>query len=379
MDPNAQTPTVSTPELTQPVENTPPEKNKPKLSKKVILVISVIVISILLLGSVAGIYWYSNNSSTTKENIVSENQTPTPDPTASWDTYKNDAFGYTFNYPEGYEITDLGERDMYINRIGVPVGGQGGNQPFGSMIFYYRGVEGLENQSEIRRESVVLDTTVNGFPAKQVKSNSSLQYSISYYISDLNNKRVIKASIGTGGDTGYEESSFNTFNQILSTFKFINYDAGTKTPSDWKTYSDFENEYSIKYPPGWRIAEDDNWVGFGTPISGEDTAWTLSVYNKSDKNITEIIDDVGDQFTDRKQINESIIVNGTKATRVTTTTAQVKDWYSVIVIFESDDKLYALSNGATYDVILNSPILQLGEGYDFVSFQDFFSSFKIIK
>lgn len=149
----------------------------------------------------------------------------------------------------------------------------------------------------------------------------------------------------------------------------------TNPTSSWETYSNTQAGFSIKHPMGWRKAESDNWVGFGPQEIGEDVLWGVSFYNKSEKTIVEIKDDVGDQFSDRQQTEESITLNGLPATKVITTTNQFKDWYSVIIIIDTGNMLYSIGNGAQSDEALNKMLTtRTDKEYD-LSFEDFYSSF----
>lgn len=158
----------------------------------------------------------------------------------------------------------------------------------------------------------------------------------------------------------------------------------TPTPAinptaSWETYTNTAAEFNIKHPPGWRKVETENWVGFGPQEVGEDVFWGVSFYDKSVKTILEIKDEVGKQFSDRKQTEETVILEGLTATKVITTANEFEDWYSVTIIVESESKLYAIGNGAQTDTALNETLLKrIGNEYN-LSFEDFYSSFSLSK
>lgn len=154
--------------------------------------------------------------------------------------------------------------------------------------------------------------------------------------------------------------------------------APDKTVS-WDTYSNTSAGFSIKHPKGWHKVETENWVGFGPKEMGEDILMGVSSYNKSEKSISQIKDEVGKQFSDRKQTDEAITFNGLTATKVVTATNQYPDWYSVTIIIDSEDMLYAIGNGAQTDKALNNMLLKrTGKNYD-MSFEDFYTSFRPAK
>ena len=149
----------------------------------------------------------------------------------------------------------------------------------------------------------------------------------------------------------------------------------TNPTSDWETYSNTSAGFSIKHPMGWRKAETANWVGFGPQEIGEDVLWGVSFYNKSEKTVAQIKDDIGKQFSDRKQTEEAITLEGLNATKVITTTNQFADWYSVTIIINNGNVLYTVSNGAQTDMVLNEMLTKkTGEDYN-ISFEDFYTSF----
>lgn len=126
---------------------------------------------------------------------------------------------------------------------------------------------------------------------------------------------------------------------------------------DWQVHMDYSNAYSIKYPDGWgKIDFDFNsggiGVGPGEVKEGEwDTKWSVNIYNSSATTIEEVISDIGDQFEDRNEKRENVVIwaGNIKAIKVTVTTSQYSDWYAETVIFEHYGKIFSISNGAIKD------------------------------
>lgn len=152
--------------------------------------------------------------------------------------------------------------------------------------------------------------------------------------------------------------------------------SSTNDPTaNWETYSNTSAGFIIKYPIGWRKIETENGVGFGPKEIGEDVTWGVSYHNKSDKTIDQIKDEVGNQFSDRKQTEESVTFKGLTATKVVTTTNEFEDWYAVSIIIDSGNMLYKISNGAVTDKINNEVLTKrTGKKYN-ISFEDFYTSF----
>lgn len=168
----------------------------------------------------------------------------------------------------------------------------------------------------------------------------------------------------------------NEYSQLLSTFKFTDQ---LSTIRNWETYTNSSASFSIRYPSGWRKVESTNQTGFGPQEIGEDVVWGISFYNKSDKTITQIKDELGKKFPDRTQTEEIISINGLPATKVITTTKQSENWYSVLIIIDSGNMLYAISNGSQNDKALNEMITKRTGKSSNSSFEDLYMSFRILK
>ncbi len=155
----------------------------------------------------------------------------------------------------------------------------------------------------------------------------------------------------------------------------------TDPTTNWKTYINTKFGFSIKYPDGWRVVDSldnpgpMNSVSFGPKQIGEDTLWGVVFYKKPDYSLDKIINDIGTQFSDRKQTKEAITVGGISATKVVTTTQQYVDWYHVMIIYENSEGFFAVNNGAIKD--RNLPFnrgVPVG-----TTFEQFYSSFKFTK
>lgn len=144
--------------------------------------------------------------------------------------------------------------------------------------------------------------------------------------------------------------------------------------STWNTYTNAQQGFSIKYPKkiakypdSWQYEEYDSAstdfsIGFGTPSSKSGGyIWGVRVY--TNKDMEELIKQMGSQFADRKESRQNITVDGVPALLVTVTTNQYNDWISKEVYIKKGDKTYSIGNGA----------VELSE------FDDFYNSFKFLK
>ncbi len=148
---------------------------------------------------------------------------PTPNPTADWKTYTNTKYGYTIKYPENTKIDTNLDAAITFSRNITPKPGGGGQGVCCGMTIYFRPYGYIVNYS------VSKDTTINGYTAKLVNHAT---YNHSVYINNPNKTNSIEVSISTGAAIEpYDNEDFQTFNQILQTFKFTESSPSLNTTS----------------------------------------------------------------------------------------------------------------------------------------------------
>ncbi len=209
---------------------TPITPNSPEPAKKnsPILIVAIILMLIAVLAAGGYLLWlkYFSGSGTTPTPtpIAIVTASPTPDPTANWKTYSDDLHDITFKYPTSWTLTEtkgqseketvynslveLGKADAKINMIfnvdgigGMPTTYEG--NPFtldGHNLFQFSGYN-TSNASKIVGISDSL-TTLGVFRINNIAYLIHLTYPATY-------KEI------------EEKSLLQEFDQILSTFKFI--------------------------------------------------------------------------------------------------------------------------------------------------------------
>jgi len=219
-----------------PPSETPQPQPEPKTAKPSLL-IGLGVLALILLASTG--YLAFQNYQLKKE--ISQLQsspspTSTPDPTASWKTYKDNKQGVEFKYPDNW-YTALCEPDTFCvflddKPIKIPEASEfitpihvGFNEATNTVTnkkyFEEKTLEeGIERYKAIfdsKTVKVVEDLLVGGKEAAQVSGNSGPgmlegEY-FEYTLIQMDNKLLVIQLFG--------EKYQNIYNQILSTFKFV--------------------------------------------------------------------------------------------------------------------------------------------------------------
>ena len=262
-------PTVQNQTQTPSPSDSKLSKFKRYIPKSKLTLIFLIVNLIIFLGLLT-VFAYSklNPVEKNQSSNIAQAPSPTPDPTADWETYYGKEF--SFKYPaymqldsSGY-VTDMSlapdgkiaeENTLYYQEGGI--GGSGG-------VFIQQGID-IGTFIE-RRPTVVTQYTKQyreGFRnAKKIKVDGHEAYKVTEneegggYTGKQINVFIIKDDeifiFGTNIFPSNREDYIDLFDQILSTFKFTDYSLAIDT-SDWKTYVNNETGYSLKYPQDWKI------------------------------------------------------------------------------------------------------------------------------
>ena len=291
---------------TQQVENPiqQPEQVHVPAEPKHHLPIKVLLIALVfILGSAVGVYgfqWYQMQNEVVEmpeENLVETGLRPVStsksmsNETADWETYRNEEYGYSVSYPADWDLFEEpveASRDLIGNELQKVYFTKNYISELSDSYFWpkffeikvlqnpngYTLEEWAENYQvplgvnpETNLAKLVGDTMINNKPAKQFSVFQFDSYNIETVT--IYNEFVYKLtySDAQGNDPDYE-SSRKVYNQILSTFRFLDEveseQVTTTIPSaqlisdisDWKT----ETIQSLKFkiPPQASIKEYNN-------------------------------------------------------------------------------------------------------------------------
>jgi hypothetical protein len=226
MDPNRQIPT-------QP---------KPKLF------LIFLGLFLVLLAGIGGYYLGQRKTSITQQ-VKSPSPVPTQetDPTANWKTYQNDVYGFKFEYPSdwnlelpdgpGYPQIVSPDKKSNIVIFGYPKGGISGQ------VILDNHCNNGKNHINLERH----DLKIGNIPAIYCtdKNSSSRKLAIFFLVQ----KDDFQIELEGYFDKSSREKSIKLFDQILSTFKFL--DSNQSSSAKEIKYSYINNWSEYKSPTGY--------------------------------------------------------------------------------------------------------------------------------
>lgn len=244
------------PRVQQHLDNVPPanEPLKPHHAKKYfLLLISIVLVVLIILGLIW--FFFLSPKYMAKEvakipvyPTVAVSPTPTPDPTADWETYTDEKLGYSIRYPSGFEVSPEGDNSItvekksslpgrgpdnfvYISVLPVKDITKGGAYNFGTYRF------DLLDKLEVGESTVpvgtddpkaiegnnytrIEDLTILGKMSKLFENSRPYEFpegTVEHrtYILNGNNMYLVGAYFSESGDV-----TKLLFNQILTTFTF---------------------------------------------------------------------------------------------------------------------------------------------------------------
>ncbi len=142
----------------------------------------------------------------------------------------------------------------------------------------------------------------------------------------------------------------------------------------WQSYTNSGALYEVQYPIGWRVVPYNIGEGYGPKEIGEDVLWGINFYEKKDFTLDKVAAEFGEQFSDRKQVKEDIMVNNIPAVKFITTTASIPDWYLVNIVVERGTSYIVMSNGA----ITNENLQKMRGVAPGTTFDRFYKSFHFV-
>lgn len=340
---------------------------KPKIFLFILLGL-VLVAGLLFAGVVLGQKGFLNKLLTLKKpsSTLVPQPTPTPDPTASWETYTNIFGQFSIKYPKEFVVKEdklPNSQEIFFERQADYFIIDVSKKYLPGEVEYYLDTNSTGEQ-QIGGAAWKTYYLPNGYgdgPGKTPpilafqREEKNILYSIQFY--KVSSSRLTELQ-----------------KQILSTFKFLDQTSSTE---NWKEYANTEDNYSVKYPPIWfsRGRVENTLGGSESYLSNEDTKYV----GLSKKGVYIFIKKKGRTENDSfyfKQAKETkgaenLTVGSQPAVKVKARTANMsgmgdQEWYVIeTTVFYKNQTLYAISlespfvkpveeNEKIYDQILST-------------------------
>jgi len=300
--PEASKPDTPEPPVFKPSEE--PKKPKNKL-------VSLLVFLLLVALGVIGYFGWQNYQLKLEKEVADVQPEPSPaveiDGTADWETYEDKLLGFSFKYPIDVKLSDLiksSEEKIQLNVLVTPVDELADAAPFGYTKAtalsdreslkngkFGKHLQGLRESHEVIK--IVDDVNAKVFtilqeievcnvqfvrkaifyykgnqiilsfsaPKDNIISENSEYFStepancgeMTIWSTDDNSPLRFYQALAAGQTVGQSQYWYDTFNQILSTFKFVD---GSDETAEWKEYRSEKFGIFFKYPSYWKFLEE---------------------------------------------------------------------------------------------------------------------------
>ncbi len=216
-----------------------------------IIIVIVVGAIVVLAGASYGAYWYFASQSTepspTDQGGIIPGQLPSgelDDETADWQAYTNEEYGFEVRYPENWATDKISqERSVIFYKSNAPKDFYGNIVPV-IIIEVKDNTQQLPVNQWIENNKGNLVSKEGSEMVDGIEGSKIIEKGIVDYLVVYTGKDRIMYRISIPKDSEY----LAVFNQILSTFKFIEVDE----TADWQTYRNEKYRYEIKYPGSWQ-------------------------------------------------------------------------------------------------------------------------------
>jgi len=188
--------------------------------------------------------------------------TPSPDPYLDWQTYNNIVYQYSLKYPPAWKAQAIGAG------AGLDISEEGVKKTYPYGVFTIQGFARSteSNYKGWTKSEILLDETK---AVKYERLNRKDLKTAAIIIKSPNNKFIEILFRETP-----DSSNWNIFNQILSSFNFLD----PLDPAGWNVYKNTKYEYQISYPTDIKkIKELDDQNNTMVAFSGKDISFEIKL------------------------------------------------------------------------------------------------------
>lgn len=273
------------PPITPPTPQPSPPENLPvspikKISK---LLITTLVLLFLATTGAAGYFVYQNYQLKQAPQpqpsllpIATTSPAPTPNPTANWETYINEKYRYTIKYPPTLFVQGGPQQIFFIKKETTTAERMGYSDQLVE-IMVNKAIQRFESYYQAQDNKIV-----EGYGDLKLRNYLIERFwAVEYGYDEKSKEKEIeeqKKAMESGASVGmiyfprgiiinkdgtiieistnsYFGEFKQTFDQILSTFKFPDQTKQTQQSVKTKLYSDPDGRYKFSYPSNWKVLE----------------------------------------------------------------------------------------------------------------------------
>lgn len=248
------------------------------MSQKAFAPIFIVIIALVLIGLVGGTAYLTKQSPkpTIQPQMARPSLTPSSQPPVNWQTYTDQQYGFSFQYPVEAVVRNVMEtpKRVKVMRIGPTQVASGRIQTelfdgySFTVTFFSEAKDGsisvLSEKMYNSAKQACSEATFSPIKDVQIAGKNAKTYSVenclgNYTETFVGNHGYVYdiTQIYSGNDKLLERTYQDTISQILATFRFTD-QAQTDTTVSWKTYTNIKYKYSFEYPSDFNLIVNDN-------------------------------------------------------------------------------------------------------------------------
>lgn len=248
---------------------------EPIVKKQNIFLVIILSVLLLISVSIAGLFAYQTQTLVKELTLLKSGQTPvsstvpTPDPTAGWKTYMNENAGFLLKIPSKIEEVSSTEGlvsgpfeanpQLVVSFADKSTIVKNTDSPFDGFTIYMQEVAQLKMtqftfEKYLNEELKNVKQSPRGIQSSEIikKAIGGNEFSYIDYEPNIRKYFILSGDgerIALFSRVNSSQDFLNDFDQILSTFKFID----SNLDLEWNSYENTKDKYSFSYPQGWKI------------------------------------------------------------------------------------------------------------------------------
>lgn len=202
----------------------------------------------------------ATNSNQVANNNAGANANTSIDQTTGWKSYSNQQYGFSIKYPNNLKATE-DSSEIYDKTINIVSIGDPQNKDYRTVSVHYitRILDPKNIYTAYNTGLKATKSTIGGRDAYSISGYSGGSPLIVYQVSSWDGNGIIEFQFG-GAPTNKADNPtgivYPWYTDPAARQVVLNTITFTNPTTAWKTYINTTNNYSIKYPPSWKVSEE---------------------------------------------------------------------------------------------------------------------------